>query len=170
MELLLCQIIRHVQEGMPELSVVDENYGQLENLSQPDTDMYPLTFPAVLIDLQEATWSNTADNCQKGTVRVCVQLLIDCYDDTHATSGTMETVRQRAAVAERLHALLQGYRPMQDGRLVRETSRFYTATHGIKVYETVYSVAATSTVKDTQTACPPHSVELKVKLARDTSA
>lgn len=119
MELLLCQIIRHVQEGMPELSVVDENYGQLENLSQPDTDMYPLTFPAVLIDLQEATWSNTADNCQKGTVRVCVQLLIDCYDGLHATSGTMETVRQRAAVAERLHALLQGYRPMQDGRLVR---------------------------------------------------
>ena len=56
MELFLYQIIDHVKEFMPNLSLVDENYGQLENIDQANTDMYPITFPAVLIDLQEASW------------------------------------------------------------------------------------------------------------------
>lgn len=33
-----------------------KTYGQHENIDQEDTDMYPLTFLAVLIDLQEASW------------------------------------------------------------------------------------------------------------------
>ncbi|MBV3415553.1 hypothetical protein KSW79_14360, partial [Prevotella copri] len=70
MELFLYQIINHVKEGMPGLSLVDENYGQLENIDQSDTDMYPVTFPAVLIDLQEASWSNLEGKSQKGTVKV----------------------------------------------------------------------------------------------------
>ena len=57
-------------------------------------------------------------------------------------------------MASGLHRLLQGYRPEDDGALVRETSKFYTASHGIKVYETVYSVAATDVIKDTQTIAP----------------
>ena len=100
---------------MPGLSLVDENYGQLENIDNANTDMYPITFPAVLIDLQEATWSNLADRSQKGTIKVNVQLLIDCYDDTHYDSGTMEAIKERAAMVEELHRLLQGYRPKEDG-------------------------------------------------------
>ena len=118
MELFLYQIINHVKEGMPGLSLVDENYGQLENIDNANTDMYPITFPAVLIDLQEATWSNLADRSQKGTIKVNVQLLIDCYDDTHYDSGTMEAIKERAAMVEELHRLLQGYRPKEDGALV----------------------------------------------------
>lgn len=41
-----CQISRSLMK----------TYGQHENIDQEDTDMYPLTFPAVLIDLQEASW------------------------------------------------------------------------------------------------------------------
>lgn len=33
-----------------------KTYGQHENIDQEDTDMYPLTFLTVLIDLQEASW------------------------------------------------------------------------------------------------------------------
>ena len=108
MELFLYQIINHVKEGMPGLSLVDENYGQLENIDQSEADMYPLTYPAVLIDLQEASWSNLEGKSQKGTIKVNVQLIIDCYDDTHYGSGTMEAIRQRAAMVEELHRLLQG--------------------------------------------------------------
>ena len=163
MELFLYQIIDHVNEGMPGLSLVDENYGQLENIDQSETDMYPLTYPAVLIDLQEASWSNLEGKSQKGTVKVNVQLIIDCYDDTHYGSGTMEAIRQRASMVEELHRLLQGYRPMEDGMLVRETSKFYTFNHGIKVYEMVYSISATDIIKDTQTVAPPRKVTVSVK-------
>ena len=163
MELFLYQIIDHVKEGMPSLSLVDENYGQLENIDQSETDMYPLTYPAVLIDLQEASWSNREGKSQKGTVKVNVQLIIDCYDDTHYGSGTMEAIRQRASMVEELHRLLQGYRPMEDGMLVRETSKFYTFNHGIKVYEMVYSISATDIIKDTQTVAPPRKVTVSVK-------
>ena len=162
MESFLYQIINRVKEGMPSISLVDENYGQLANLNNSDTDMYPITFPAVLVDLQEAAWTNLADRSQKGTVKVNVQLLIDCYDDTHYASGTMEAIKERAAMASGLHRLLQGYRPEDDGALVRETSKFYTASHGIKVYETVYSVAATDIIKDTQTIAPPGKVTIAV--------
>ncbi len=37
-----------------------------------------------------------------------------------------------------------------------------TANHGIKVYETVYSVAATDVIKDTQTIAPPGKVTIAV--------
>ena len=163
MELFLYQIIDHVKEGMPSLSLVDENYGQLENIDQSEADMYPLTYPAVLIDLQEASWSNLEGKSQKGTVKVNVQLIIDCYDDTHYGSGTMEAIRLRASMVEELHRLLQGYRPKEDGALVRETSKFYTANHGIKVYEMVYSVVATDIIKETQTVAPPRKVTVSVK-------
>jgi hypothetical protein len=157
MELFLYQIINHVKENMTSISLVDENYGQLDNIDDSDSDMYPITFPAVLIDLQEATWTNLAHSAQKGTVKVNVQLIIDCYDDTHAYSGTMEAIKQRAQLVEQLHALLQGYRPKDDGALIRESSKFYTANHGIKVYEMVYSVVTTSVINSRETvATPPH--------------
>ena len=50
MEQTLCQLIDFLKEKMPLLSVIDEDYGQLENIENEDTDMYPLTFPAVLIE------------------------------------------------------------------------------------------------------------------------
>ena len=37
-----------------------------------------------------------------------------------------------------------------------------TANHGIKVYETVYSVAATDVIKDTQTIAPHGKVTIAV--------
>ena len=52
------------------------------------------------------------------TIRLNVQLLIDCYDYTHHGSSTMEAIRQRAAMVELLHHLLQGYRPKDDGVMI----------------------------------------------------
>ena len=46
---------------------------------------------------------------------------------------------------------------------LRETSKFYTANHGIKVYEMVYSVVATDIIKETQTIAPPHKVMISLK-------
>ena len=146
MESLLYKTIEHVKKTNPQLSVVDENYGQLDSLCSDNPDnMYPLTFPAVLIDLQETLWTTLTPSQQRGEARINVQLIIDCYDDTHYGCGTMQAISQRAEMAERLHGSLQGFQPWGGERMRRESSKFYTARHGIKVYETVCVIRMSST-------------------------
>ena len=151
MEYLVCNLIEHISKNMPGLSVVDEDYGQLEALDNDSVDMYPLTFPAVLIETPETEWGDIADGGQKGTCTVRLRLVIDCYDDTHASSGTVAAVGARNALRHSLHALLQGFRPCGDGALMRTKSKFFTWNHGIKVYESTYSLAVSEYItRDTQ--------------------
>lgn len=146
MEYLVCKLIEHISNNMPGLSVVDEDYGQLEALDNDSVDMYPLMFPAVLIETPETEWGDIADGGQKGTCTVRVRLVIDCYDDTHASSGTLAAVSGRNALRHGLHALLQGFRPGGDGVLMRTKSKFFTWNHGVKVYETTYTTTVSEDV------------------------
>lgn len=139
MEQLLESLINLLGENMPELSFIDEDYGQLEMINQENRDTYPLTFPAVLIDAPDVIWSNIAGLSQKGTCTIRAKLIIDCYDDTHHGSGTTELIAERAALRAKLHRLLQGYRIEGVTELIRTSSRFYTWDHGIKVYEQTYT-------------------------------
>ena len=162
MESLLYHLIDHIKESMPSLSLVDEDYGQLEAIDKEDVDTYPVTFPCVLIDIPETEWSNLSGKSQKGKAKVNVRLVIDCYDDTHYGSGTEEKTLERAEMVKDLHKALQGYRPEEDGELIREKSRFYTWSHGIKVYEMLYSVAATDIIQETVKADAPRKVVISV--------
>lgn len=163
MELLLYHLIDHIKENMPSLSLVDEDYGQLEAIDKEDVDTYPVTFPCVLIDIPETDWSNLSGKSQKGKAKVNVRLVIDCYDDTHYGSGTEEKTLERAEMVKDLHKILQGYRPDGDGELIREKSRFYTWSHGIKVYEMLYSVGATDIIQETEKVAAPRKVVLSVE-------
>ena len=163
MESLLYQLINHIKEQMPSLSLVDEDYGQLEAIDKEDMQTYPVTFPCVLIDMPETEWSNLSGKSQKGKAKVNVRLVIDCYDDTHYGSGTMEAMQERAEMVDDLHKALQCYRPDEDGELIREKSRFYTWSHGIKVYEMLYSVAATDIIQETEKVAAPRKVVLSVE-------
>lgn len=146
MESILENLINHITANMPDLEVVDEDYGQLEALAQESTDQYPLTFPAVLIDAPTTAWSNIGGISQKGTATVRVRLIIDCYDDTHGASGTTYLIAQREAKRRELHQLIQGHRIDGDD-LIRTESRFFTAAHGIKVYESTYALTVTEVIE-----------------------
>ena len=39
MESMICNLVAHISEEMPELATVDEDYGQLENLDDERRDM-----------------------------------------------------------------------------------------------------------------------------------
>ena len=143
MESIIYKIIRHLHQEMPELATIDEDYGQLENLTDERSDMYPLSFPAVLVENTDIQWSDISGRGQKGEATIRVRLIIDCYDDTHAGCQTEDAVQQREDMRSRLHWILQGFRPMDDGSLVRHSSRFFTFKHGIKVYETTYASVVT---------------------------
>lgn len=162
MELFLYHLINHIKEAMPFLSNVEEDYGQLEAIDKENMDTYPVTFPAVLIDMPETEWSNLSGKSQQGKGKVNVRLVIDCYDDTHYGSGTTEAILERAERVEQLHRCLQGYRPTEGGELIREKSRFYTWSHGIKVYEMLYSVAVKDIIQETTKADAPRKVVISV--------
>ena len=70
MERLLENLINLFGMEMPELTTVDEDYGQLEMINQENRDTYPLTYPAVLIDAPDVNWSNIAGLSQKGIATI----------------------------------------------------------------------------------------------------
>lgn len=145
METLFNQIQTRLAENIDWLNEnVDEDYGQLEMLyrDDEDSDTYPLTFPLVLIDLPETRWTTfggTFGKVQSGTQTVSVRLALDCYDDTHYTSGTADKAAERAALVHELHSLLQGWMPEGNSSPLNRTgSRSQTMVKGIKVYELTY--------------------------------
>ena len=143
MEKLLQDLINLFGQMMPELSTIDEDYGQLEMIDQEGRDTYPLTYPAVLIDAPDTQWSSIAGLSQKGDATIRARLIIDCYDDTHYGSTTTDRIEERAALRRKVHKLLQGYRVDEESTLIRTSSRFYTWNHGIKVYEQTYTCVVT---------------------------
>ena len=151
MESLLVNLINKIAGELPWARTVDEDYGQLEALDDENIDMYPLTFPAVLIDLPGTEWSDAGDLSQRGVCEVRVRLAIDCYDDTHAGSQTIDRIMQREEKRKALHALLQGYRVGSEGSLIRTRSKFFTFNHGIKVYEATYTYATSETTRERAT-------------------
>lgn len=164
MESILEDLVRHVGDNMPELKVVDEDYGQLEFIDQESRDTYPLTFPAVLIDAPDVSWSNIRGLSQKGLATVRARLVIDCYDDTHYTSGTTGRIADREKLRRKLHLLLQGHRVEHDSALIRTSSRFYTFNHGIKVYEATYTLEVTELIEPD--AVVPDKVRLVIRTAQ----
>ena len=84
MESLIYHLINHIKENMPSLSMVDEDYGQLEAIDKVDMDTYSVTFPAVLVNIPETEWSNLSVKSQKGKAKVNVRLIIDSSEYTNS--------------------------------------------------------------------------------------
>lgn len=80
MEEIFTNIMERIAGGMPELSLIDEDYGQLE--MSAEEDRYPVTFPCVLIGNIDADWRDQGLGNQKGAALITVRLAVDCYDDT----------------------------------------------------------------------------------------
>lgn len=117
------------------ISHIDENKGQLDSYN----DGYPITFPAILVDLPSVEWDDARRDYQTGTVTLSVALVIDCYHDTHYGSTQEEDVKDHLSLFKSMHELLQGFQPDTNcGRLCRQSTRMYTAEHGIRIYEHTY--------------------------------
>lgn len=164
MESLISELIPLIASAMPSLALVDEDYGQLENIDDADDErqMYPISFPCVLIDAPETEWSNLAPGVQKGTCTVRIRLCIDCYDDTHYGSDTTSRIAERNDLRHELHAVLQNFRPDDDGALIRTASRFYTFNHGIKVYELTYKTTVSESVVKEKVKVAAHRFSISV--------
>ena len=93
MDEIFIAIMEQIAQEMPELSLIDEDYGQLE--MGAEEDQYPVTFPCVLIGNTNSDWHDLGYGAQKSESALTVRLAIDCYDDTSYASGTYDKVRER---------------------------------------------------------------------------
>jgi hypothetical protein len=137
MEEILIAILERLSAEVPELSLIDEDTGQLEIVDEDDR--YPVTFPCVLVSPEDTLWKDYGEGIQEGDVTMGVRLAIDCYDDTHIGSGTTGKIRDRMQLAGKVYAALQEFsvgRNMEG--MVRVKSRNYTLPFNIKVYETIF--------------------------------
>ena len=58
MEELYIAILKRIENEMPEIAYIDEDYGQLEGMNSENEDFYPVTFPCVLVGNTEADWKD----------------------------------------------------------------------------------------------------------------
>ena len=138
MEEIFITIMEQIAREMPDLSLIDEDYGQLE--MGADEDHYPVTFPCVLIGTTDSNWHDLGYGAQNSESFITVRLAIDCYHDTSHASGTYEKVRERQQTANKLYQTLQCLQCSENASpLVREKSREYALPGYIKVFETTFS-------------------------------
>lgn len=96
MDEIFIAIMEQIAQEMPELSLIDEDYGQLE--MGAEEDQYPVTFPCVLIGNTNSDWHDLGYGAQKSESALTVRLAIDCYDDTSYASGTYDKVRKGSSL------------------------------------------------------------------------
>ena len=168
MENLLTAIIDILEEHGRALglSCIDEEYGQVEMLDS-DTDTYPVTFPAVLVDCSGEQWEQLGVQHQKGLATVNVNIYIDCYHDTHAYSHTRHMVEDRMALVRAVTELLQGVTPIKGttGVLTRTASITSTNAHGIKMYQVTFTTPVYESFDHTEKH-EVQTVTINAKLSR----
>jgi len=158
MEQLFINLQKHIKESLTAIVWVDENYGQL----QTQEDTYPIPFPCVLIDTPSVQWSDVEGNSQLGTVTVILSLAIDCYHDTYAGSGQEAYAAERQTMNHDLHKAVQGYIAGEHcGKLIRQSSRFYSLPGAIKVYETTYTCPIKDIIKPNYTEVARPTIKIK---------
>lgn len=148
MEELFNELQQQIAEKLGTLlSLIDEDYGQLDALINGE-DMYPVTFPCVLISTPKAKWKTLQTNVQQGELTLSVRLAFDCYDDTHYGSTQESKTTERLQMASRLNGCIHGWKiGGHTQSLLRTESSDYSLPGGIKVYEQTYSTVVIEEIK-----------------------
>ena len=160
MEILFLSLQKQLADNMPEIALIDEDYGQLNLQNEEDT--YPVTFPCVLIAVREVQdWKNLAGASQRGELVIDFKLPIDSNHETHYNRNMSDHHAaliaskpvERIQLSKKVHKLLQNFsgkilldesgEPIDKyfSPLKRSSSIFYTMPRGIKVYEQSYKTA-----------------------------
>lgn len=144
MDQILVSLINLIRASIPGISLIDEDTGQLDELANDSQDGYPVTFPCVLLGNTTIDWKDVSPtgSVQIGEGVLIIRLAIDCYDDTHAGSGTTDKIAERGEFARNIYKAVQGWRASitEMGPLKRVRSRDYTLPGNIKVYEQMYRI------------------------------
>ena len=137
MEEIFIAIMERIAEKMPELSYIDEDYGQLE--AGAEEDHYPVTFPCVLVGNAESDWNDLGYGVQKSESLITIRLAIDCYDDTHYTSKVYSPIKSESWTAVR-----RGFFTFGTGF----TSRSFSSRHLRRIMDMIRSSEMKNSCRD----------------------
>jgi len=135
---------------IPALRHIDHEYGQLEDYNTKDGKP-PVSFPCVLIDIDQGTPSNTSDNSQ---LMVC-SVILRIADAPHSGTGqsTPTTYKEKALnfyeLEDTIHKALQGWEPGDEYNALIRSS---TITERREDYIRVRQVRYTTGFDDYTTA------------------
>jgi hypothetical protein len=149
MKQLLTDILTRINDLVPAIKYVDEDWGQLDYYSPNQ----PVKWPAALIDVNTATFSNTGNLGQIGTVTVRVRLADIKLTNTSANAPEMQ--KQKAFeifdTLQALHQAIHGWTGSEDYTgLIRQSMRRQLREDGVRIYEVIYITK----MKDFSTAPP----------------
>lgn len=94
----------------PMFAFIDQDYGQLEHSI---SGLPAVSFPCVLIDIEEVDFDNTADNAQTATLKISLRLGFAPYSSTSGLTPDEWKLRALAFYEQEqaLHLALQGWNP-----------------------------------------------------------
>jgi hypothetical protein len=132
-------IQQRVQSQLPEIRYTDQDLGQLKSGSRP-----PVSWPCVLIDFEDFSYSNLSENVQTAAGTVVLRLGFA----PHSNSGqaTPDNYLKQSLnyydLEWSLHKFMQGWSPGSDcGHLCRISATTQKRTDGYRVREIRYSIA-----------------------------
>jgi hypothetical protein len=124
---------------VPAIKYLDEDWGQLDYYSPNQ----PVKWPCVIIDINQAVWSNQGEHVQIGLAQVSIRVA----DMKLSNTNVMAPLAQRAAAASifdllaAINHVLHGWTAgSANGPLTRTLTRRVNRDDGIREFEMLYSV------------------------------
>jgi hypothetical protein len=132
-------IQQRILTEVPAITYIDQDLGQLKANSRP-----PVSWPCVLIDLEDFDFENLGENVQ--TAKGTVVLRLGFAPHSGSTQFTPPSYRQQAIgyydLEWLLHKAIQGWAPADDmGGLIRTSVGTQKRTDNYRVRELRYSIA-----------------------------
>ena len=134
MEEILKDFCELLEAEMPELRWVDIEAGQLDALD----DNYPVSYPAVWVDVQNIDWRNTGYGVDHGTVTVNFRVALDIYNDTHTGAPDREAALAQFGILTRMHSVVGLHGGKHYNRFVRVRTIGERRADGLKVFNVSY--------------------------------
>lgn len=139
MKQLLSSVLTQIQETVPALKYVDENWGQLDYYGERP----PVKFPCALVDIGSAQWQDTGTLAQIGIVQV--RVVVATMKLTNTSGKAPQAQKDKAfeffETLQNIHKALHGYQPAPHcGIITRRSCELLQNDLGIKMYELRFAV------------------------------
>ena len=137
---LFLAIQQQLQHEVPALSHIAHDVGQLAEKGRP-----PVSWPCALIDFEEFTFSQLAENVQQATGTIVIRLGFSvCSSTAHRAPTEVKQAAMAGYDTEwQVHRALQGWHPDAHfaGALQRTSARTQRRTDGYRVREVRYRLS-----------------------------
>ena len=135
---LLTDVQFKLQQSVPELKYVDEDWGQLDYFSSNP----PVKWPCALIDITNASWSNTLKTVQMGLVQIKIRVADLRISNTSGRAPQNQKDKSFAIfdLLKSIHKSLHGWTGHKHySALIRTSSTRLKRSDGIRIYEITYT-------------------------------